>query len=71
MKTGKKHIKNLPHEKWFKLNCKQIRTNLQQLGQKISKTPKDSYLMEQFFKLKRKYRSSCRKEKRKFDITKT
>ena len=40
---------------------------MQQLGQKISKTPKDSHLKEQFFKLKRKYRSTCRKEKRKFE----
>ena len=29
LKTGKKHIKNLPHKKWFNLNCKQVRTNLQ------------------------------------------
>ena len=67
LKTGKKHNKNLPHKKWFNLNCKQIRTNLQRLGQKISKTPKDPYLREQFFKLKRIYRSTCRKEKRKFE----
>ena len=29
LKTGKKNIKNLPHKKWFNLNCKQVRTNLQ------------------------------------------
>ena len=67
MKNGKKHIKNLPYKKWFNLNCKQIRTNLQRLGQKLSKTPKDPYLREQFFKLKRKYRSTCSKRKRKFE----
>ena len=43
MKTGKKHIKNLPHKKLFDLTCKQLRTNLQRLGQKLSKTPKDPY----------------------------
>ena len=31
LKTGKSHIKNLPHKKWLNLNCKQIRTNLQRL----------------------------------------
>ena len=67
MKTGKKHIKNLLHKKWFNLNCKHIRTNLQRLVQKLNKTPKDPYLREQFFKLKRKYRSTCRKEKKKFE----
>ena len=40
---------------------------MERLGQKLSKTPKDPYLREQFFKLKRKYRSTCRKEKRKFE----
>ena len=34
--------------------------------QKLRKTPKDSYLRKQFIKLKRKYRSTCRKRKRKF-----
>ena len=52
LKTGKIHIKNLPHNKWFNLNCKQLRTNLQKLRQKLCKTPKDPYLREQFFKLK-------------------
>ena len=37
------------------------------MGQKLNKTSKDPYLREQFFKLKRKYRSTCRKEKRKFE----
>ena len=40
---------------------------MQRLGQKLSKTPKDPYLREQFFKLKRKNRSTCRKEKIKFE----
>ena len=40
---------------------------MQRLGQKFSKTPKDPYLREQFFKGKPKYRSTCRKEKRKFE----
>ena len=31
LKTGKSHIKNLPHKKWLTLNCKQIQTNLQRL----------------------------------------
>ena len=66
LKTGKKHIKNLHHKKWLNLNCKQIRTNLKRLWQKLSKTPKDHYLREQFFKLKCKYRRICRKEKKKF-----
>ena len=52
LKTGKIHIKNLPHNKWFNLNCKQLRINLQKLRQKLCKTPKDPYLREQFFKLK-------------------
>ena len=67
MTTEKKHIKNLPRKKLFNLNCKQIRTNLQRLGQKLSKTPKDPYLSEQFFKLKRKYRNASRSVKRKFE----
>ena len=73
LKTGKKLIKNLLYKKWFNLNWKQLRTNLQWFGQKLNKTSKDPYLREQFFKLKRKYRSTCRKEKRKFEqnITKT
>ena len=37
------------------------------MGQKLSKTPIDLYLREQFFKLKCKYRSTCRKEKRKLE----
>ena len=40
---------------------------MQRLEQKLSKTPKDPYLSEQFFKLKQKNRSACRKEKRKFE----
>ena len=40
---------------------------MQQLGRKLSKTPKNPYLREEFFKLKCKYRSNCRKEKRKFE----
>ena len=37
---------------------------MQWLGQKLSKTPKDPYLREKFFKLKSKYTSTCRKYKR-------
>ena len=66
-KTGKKHFKSLPHKKWFNLNYKQWRTNLQRLGRKLSKTLKNTYLREQFFKLKSKYWSTCRKENRKFE----
>ena len=65
-KTGKKHLKNLPHKKWCNLKCKQLRTNLERLRRKLSKTAKDPYLREQFFKLKRN-RSTCTKEKRKFE----
>ena len=67
LKTGKNHFKNSPHKKWFNLNCNKLGTNLQRLGRKLSKTPKDIYLTEQVFKLKRKYRSTCRKEKRKLE----
>ena len=34
------------------------------IGQKLSKTAKEPYLREQFFKLKCRYRSTSRKEKR-------
>ena len=37
------------------------------MREKLSKTPKDPYLREPFLKLKRRYRSTCRKEKRKFE----
>ena len=40
---------------------------MQRLGQKLRKTPSDPYFREQFFVLKRKYRSTCREEKRKFE----
>ena len=65
IEIGKKLIENFPHKKWFNLNCKQIGTNLERLGQKLSETPKGTYLREQFLKLKRKYRSTCRKKKKK------
>ena len=46
LKTGKKHVKNFPHKKWFNLNCKHLRTNLQRLGHKLTKTSKEHYLRE-------------------------
>ena len=41
---------------------------MQRLRQKLSKTPKDPYLREQFFKLKRRYKSTWRKGKRQFEL---
>ena len=41
IENWKKHIKDLPKKKWFDLNCKQIRTNMQPLERRLSKTPKD------------------------------
>ena len=41
LKTGKSTLKICLKKKWFDLNCKQIRTNMQPLGRRLSKTPKD------------------------------
>ena len=45
---------------------------MQRLGQgtKLSKTPNKPYLREKFFKIKSKYRGTCKKEKRKFEQSK-
>ena len=51
-------------QKSFDLNCKQLQTNLQRLGRKLSKTLKNPYSRVQFFKLKRKYSSTNREEER-------
>ena len=34
-KTGKSHIEKLRHKKCFNLNCKQLRTSLQKIKEKI------------------------------------
>ena len=49
-KTDKKQ--KLNNKKWYNLDCKKLRTNLQQLGRRLTKFPKFPYLREQFYKLR-------------------
>ena len=47
-------------------NCQQIQKNLNRLGRILTKNPINHFLRGQYFNLKRKYKSACKTEKRKF-----
>ena len=52
---------------WFNNDCQVIRKNLKYVCKSLSKDPKNPFTKEKFFKLKKMYRSICRKTKRKFE----
>ena len=59
--------KKRKNQHWFNLNCHQLQKNLNRLGRILTKNPKNHFVKEQYFQLKRKYRANCRKEKRKYE----
>ena len=44
-----------------------MRKNLNRLGRILTKSPNNHFLRGQYFNLKRRYKATCKKEKRKFD----
>ena len=46
-------------------NCQQLRKSLNQLGCILTKNPDNHFLRGQYFNLKRRYKATCKKEKRK------
>ena len=46
-------------------NCQQMRKNLNRLGRILTKNPNNYFLRGQYFNLKRRYKSACKKEKGK------
>ena len=66
-KPNKPKFKKPRHQKWFNLTCQQMQRNLNRLGRILTKKPDNHFVKEQYFNLRRKYKTYCRKEKRKFE----
>ena len=64
---NKNNLKKCKQQKWYNPNCQQMRKNLNQLGRILTKNPNNDFLRGQYFNLKRRYKATCKKEKRKFE----
>ena len=64
---NKNNLKKCKQQKWYNPNCQQMRKNLNRLGRIITKNPNNHFLRGQYFNLKRRYKATCKKQKRKFE----
>ena len=60
-------MKKRKQQKWYKQNCQQTQKNLNRLGSILTKNPNNHFLRGQDFNLKRRYKATRKKEKRKFE----
>ena len=60
-------LKKCKQIKWYKPNCQQMQKNLNLLGRILTKNHNNHFLRVQYFNLKRRYKTTCTKKKRKFE----
>ena len=67
-KCGKnlKPVGTNTHKKCYNSNCQQMQKTVNRLGQILTKNP-NHFLQGQCFNLKGRYKTTCKKEKRKFE----
>ena len=63
----KTKIRKSKHKKWFNFDCQKLLKNLRHLVKSLSRSPNNPAIKGNFFKLKRKYKSTCRKAKRNYE----
>ena len=65
---GKKKHSRPKRQKWFDLDCVQLKKECSLLGRQLQKDPSNNYLRNLCFQLKKKYRITIRKKKREFKL---
>ena len=59
--------KKVRHKNWCTKNCQEIRRELRTIMEAFNRCPNNPYFRGKYFTLKKKYKSTCKREKKKYE----